>query len=81
MLWFKIKIVFLIISYIVCAFLYSNCFTQLFRVYDLQFMDVLYEVEAHDAEILSIEYSDPSSSKAILYSAKLFLANITFVIL
>ena len=27
-------------------------------------MDVLYEVEAHDAEILSIEYSDPSSSKA-----------------
>ena len=29
-------------------------------------MDVLYEVEAHDAEILSIEYSDPSSSKADL---------------
>jgi len=26
-------------------------------------MDVLYEVEAHDAEILSIEYSDPSSSE------------------
>lgn len=33
-------------------------------MHDLQFMDVLYEVEAHDAEILSIEYSDPSSSKA-----------------
>ena len=29
-------------------------------------MDVLYEVEAHDAEILSIEYSDPSSSKAVV---------------
>ena len=34
------------------------------RVHDLQFMDVLYEVEAHDAEILSIEYSDPSSGES-----------------
>ena len=33
-------------------------------------MDVLYEVEAHDAEILSIEYSDPTSGESS--STKLF---------
>ena len=27
------------------------------RVYDMQFMDVVFEVEAHDAEVLCIEYS------------------------
>ena len=32
---------------------------SLHRVYDLQFMDKLREVVAHDSEILCIDFSDP----------------------
>lgn len=33
------------------------------RVYELQFMDVVFEVEAHDAEVLCIEYSPPTDGE------------------
>ena len=33
------------------------------RVYDLQFMDKIFEVEAHDSEVLCIEYSQTIDGK------------------
>lgn len=33
------------------------------RVYDLQFNDQIFEVEAHDSEVLSIEYSPKTGGK------------------
>ena len=35
----------------------------LYRVYDLQFMDKLREVVAHDSEILCVEFSNPELGK------------------
>lgn len=35
----------------------------------MQFMDQLYKIEAHDAEVLSLEYSRPESGLRLLASA------------
>ena len=35
----------------------------------MQFMDQLYKIEAHDAEVLSLEYSRPESGVRLLASA------------
>ena len=39
------------------------------RIHDMQFMDQLYKIEAHDAEVLSLEYSRPESGLRLLASA------------
>lgn len=39
------------------------------RIHDMQFMDQLYKIEAHDAEVLSLEYSRPESGVRLLASA------------
>ena len=38
-------------------------------IHDMQFMDQLYKIEAHDAEVLSLEYSRPESGLRLLASA------------
>ena len=46
-------------------------FLFLDRVYDLQFVDEIMKIEAHEAEILCVEFSDPKSGMNftfILYS-------------
>lgn len=40
-----------------------------FRIHDMQFMDQLYKIEAHDSEVLSLEYSKPESGLRLLASA------------
>lgn len=35
----------------------------------MQFMDQLYKIEAHDSEVLSLEYSRPESGLRLLASA------------
>lgn len=35
----------------------------------MQFMDQLYKIEAHDSEVLSLEYSKPESGLRLLASA------------
>ena len=35
----------------------------------MQFMDQLFKIEAHDAEVLSLEYSKPESGLRLLASA------------
>jgi len=35
----------------------------------MQFMDQLFKIEAHDAEVLSLEYSRPESGLRLLASA------------
>ncbi|XP_046630856.1 mitogen-activated protein kinase-binding protein 1-like isoform X2 [Daphnia pulicaria] len=39
------------------------------RIHDMQFMDQLYKIEAHDSEVLSLEYSKPESGLRLLASA------------
>ena len=39
------------------------------RIHDMQFMDQLYKIEAHDSEVLSLEYSRPESGVRLLASA------------
>ena len=34
------------------------------RVYDLQFVDEIMKIEAHEAEILCVEFSDPKSGNS-----------------
>jgi WD40 repeat protein len=41
----------------------------LLRIHDMQFMDQLYKIEAHDSEVLSLEYSKPESGLRLLASA------------
>lgn len=41
----------------------------LLRVHELQFMDELCKIEAHDAEVLCLEYSQPGSGWKLLSSA------------
>ena len=43
------------------------------RVYDMQFMDVIFEVEAHIAEVLCIEYSPEHDGDHHFYSDKVVL--------
>lgn len=43
-------------------------FTSL-SIHDIQFMDQLFKIEAHDAEVLSLEYSKPESGLRLLASA------------
>jgi WD40 repeat protein len=44
-------------------------FLHIVRIHDMQFMDQLYKIEAHDAEVLSLEYSRPESGLRLLASA------------
>ena len=37
------------------------------RVYDLQFVDEIMKIEAHEAEILCVEFSDPKSGTNVNY--------------
>ncbi|ERE43136.1 mitogen-activated protein kinase-binding protein 1 isoform 3, partial [Cricetulus griseus] len=39
------------------------------RIHDLHFMDELIKVEAHDAEVLCLEYSKPETGVTLLASA------------
>ena len=40
-------------------------FLYFIRVYDLQFVDEIMKIEAHEAEILCVEFSDPESGKLL----------------
>ena len=42
-----------------CVVVHCGWMSSLPRVYDLQFMDKLREVVAHDSEILCVEFSNP----------------------
>ena len=46
------------------------------RIHELQFMDEMCKIEAHDAEVLCLEYSEPvqvpSSKKSKRYHKRLF---------
>ncbi|XP_028651393.1 WD repeat-containing protein 62 isoform X1 [Erpetoichthys calabaricus] len=39
------------------------------RIYDLQFLDEIIKVEAHDSEVLCLEYSGPDTGMSLLASA------------
>jgi hypothetical protein len=41
----------------------------MFRVHELQFMDEICKIEAHDAEVLCLEYSQGSNQAHYLASA------------
>lgn len=40
------------------------------RIHELHFMDELIKVEAHDAEVLCLEYSKPETGELLLGGAK-----------
>ena len=44
------------------------CVCVCVRVYEMQFMDIVFEVEAHIAEVLCIEYSPLHDSTFLTYS-------------
>ena len=46
-------------------FLCMSCF--IFRIYDLQFVDELIKIEAHESEILCVEFSQPDSGKNLFF--------------
>lgn len=44
----------------------TQCFKTFFtvsRIFDLQFLDEIMKVEAHDSEILCLEYSKPETGE------------------
>ena len=58
-----------LLSNIIHLFMLFKFFPVMCRVHELQFMDELCKIEAHDAEVLCLEYSLPSPHTQANYLA------------